>query len=127
MRSHSWLSRNLDLVALALIVLFAGSASMLTRHVRDVDYRPLEPLIVDGKPRLMEIRDESRHALYEARNQVLRQMYEQRAQLQRDLHQAGEDLRGVHNDARQLRNELRRIGQQMRDRLRCLFQRGSWV
>ncbi|MCC6393636.1 MAG: hypothetical protein IT167_23770 [Bryobacterales bacterium] len=117
-----WVSRNPDYLAIAAILLFSAAGSAMTQAVR----KPL--LIVAGdqltdtvRPRVWEIRDQTRQASECFRGEIQRQHEEFRDQCL----QLGEELRQVREESQCLRSEAQRLRDTIRRQFRSVFRRSA--
>ncbi|MCC6389732.1 MAG: hypothetical protein IT167_03935 [Bryobacterales bacterium] len=117
-----WVSRNPDYLAVAAILLFGAAGSAMSHAVRN----PL--LIVRGdqltdtvRPRVWEIRDQTRQASECFREEIQRQHEEFRDQclrMREELSQAREESQCWRSEAQQLRDTIRR-------QVRSVFRRSA--
>jgi hypothetical protein len=90
MQALAWLRRNPDLAALAVIAAMAALISM-ARGMAMPEFRRMEPVIVDMKPRVMTIDGRSREALREAREELRRR----REEIRRLAHEFRDEVRSL--------------------------------
>lgn len=121
----TWLQRNFDLVAVALIAVFGLAGASIQRSPRvPAVIMQSDPVVHEARPKLLEIREE-----YEkVRTQIRTDVCESGRTLHRDLHQSAEDVRRdtqsaafqVRNDLREAFRSIRNEMHSLRDQLRCL-------
>jgi len=129
MKSYSWLRRNLDLVAMTLIVVVAAFFSVVRNHVVP-QFRTLEPVIVDVKPQLMEIKDHSNGALREVQEELRRARVEAAHEMRRHRDEMRNEAGRMRHEAHQMRDhmhhmrdKIRQMAHELRDEIRAMFRR----
>lgn len=98
-----YFTRNADILALTLIVLFGGIGSAIAQRVNNVPWERFVPMVDSIKPRIIQIREaESRRIREESR-------------------QVADESRRIVEESRRIKEESRQQMHQVRDELRQQF------
>ncbi|MBL8230250.1 MAG: hypothetical protein JNL98_17300 [Bryobacterales bacterium] len=118
----TWLQRNFDLVAVALIAVFGLAGATIQRsHPVPAVIMQSDPVIREVRPKLLEIREEYEKAVREMRTQIRTDLRESGRELHQDLHQSAEDVRrDTQSAAFQVRNDLREAFRSIRGEMHSL-------
>jgi DNA anti-recombination protein RmuC len=112
-----WVSRNFDLVAVAVILLFVGMG-LMGREVRQQLPFRISPAVQPMPAEVYEIRDQARDHVRWFGEELRRQAAEMRASLRQDCERLRADSRESRRGIENLREEARRMRDEVRRRLR---------
>jgi hypothetical protein len=110
----TWLHRNFDIAAVALIAIFGIAGAVVYKPYRMPVIFPSAPMVREVKPRLLEIHSEYRNAAREMQQELC----ENSRTLHGDLDRTKEEVRrDSHRAASELREELRNAARSLRGEL----------
>ncbi len=113
---NCWLARNFDLVAVAAIIILAGTGS-LGREFRN-QFHFTAPAVQPMPDGVYKIRDQAREHARRLGEELRRHAAEVRSDIHSECGRLREDSADRRSNVENLRNEVREFRNQLRERLR---------
>ena len=88
-----YFSRNADILALTLIVLFGGIGSAIAQRVNNVPWERFVPMVDSIKPRIIRIKDEESRRMREESRQIADETRRIKEESRQQMHQMRDELR----------------------------------
>lgn len=88
-----YFTRNADILALTLIVLFGGIGSAIAQRVNSVPWERFVPMVDSIKPRIIQIREEESRRIREESLQIADESRRIQEESRQQMHRVRDELR----------------------------------